>query len=369
VTARRAPVRIDRLELVDVRTYARLTLELTDGVTVLVGANGVGKTNLLEACAVVLQGTSPRTSAELRLVRDGAAAARIAARVVIGDQVHEREVRFVAGRGKQLKLDGSPARSVEEYAQAAPVVAFLPERLLTIRGAPARRRALIDGLATRLVPTAAAVQRDYAKALQQRNNLLRAGRGGSRIDEQLAPWTAQVVEHGSELREVRQRVLGQLATPFGARFAELTGLTGASFDLELRGDVDLAAALEESVAYDRRRGSTTTGPHLDDMLPRHEGRDLRAFGSTGEQRSALLAFTLAARDLIEEATGLAPVVLLDEPWSELDRDRRARLTELLPTLGQVIATSTDPPRGLSSVSLIAVSSGAVAPWTTDLTSS
>ncbi|MBC7461496.1 MAG: DNA replication and repair protein RecF [Thermoleophilia bacterium] len=363
-------VRIERLDLVDVRTYARLTLDLDAGVTVLLGPNGIGKTNVLEACAVVLQGTSPRTSAELRLVRDGATAARIAASVWVDDQLHEREVRFVSGRGKQLRLDGSAARSVDDYAEAAPVVTFLPERLLTIRGAPARRRALIDHLAVRIEPSVAAVtQREYTKAVQQRNNVLRRGKGhSSRIDEELAPWTALVARHGLDLRAQRDRVLAQLAGPFAERFAQLTGLPGATFDLDLRGSADLEAALAEQLPIDRRRGTTTAGPHLDDMLPRHEGRDLRAFGSTGEQRSALLAFTLAARDLIETVTGRQPVVLLDEPWSELDRDRRSRLTDLLPTLGQVIATSTDAPRGIAGT-LLAVSSGEITPWTTDPTSS
>lgn len=362
-------VRIERLDLVDVRTYPRLTLDLDPGVTVLLGPNGIGKTNLLEACAVVLQGTSPRTSAELRLVRDGAAAARIAASVWVDDQLHDREVRFVAGRGKQLRLDGSAARSVDEYGEAAPVVTFLPERLLTIRGAPARRRALIDHLAVRIEPSVASVtQREYTKAVQQRNNVLRRGKGGARIDEELAPWTSLVVRHGVDLRAQRDRVLAQLAMPFAARFAQLTDLDGATFDLDLRGSSDLEAALAEQLPTDRRRGTTTAGPHLDDMLPRHEGRDLRAFGSTGEQRSALLAFTLAARDLIASVTGRQPVVLLDEPWSELDRDRRGRLTDLLPTLGQVLATSTDAPRGIAGT-LLAVSSGAITPWTTDPTSS
>ncbi|MCW2949074.1 MAG: recF [Thermoleophilia bacterium] len=368
MTTERQPagVAIRRLELVDVRTYAHLVLEFAPGVTVLLGPNGVGKTNLLEACAVVLQGSSPRTSAELRLVRDGAAGARIAAQVAVAGDVHDREVRFVPARGKQLRLDGSPARSIDEYQHATPVVTFLPERLLTIRGAPARRRAIVDQLALRLDPVAAgATQRAYARAVQQRNNVLRRGKGGGRIDDELTPWTQQVIEHGEELRAQRSDVLTRLAAPFAERFTQLTDLADAAFELELRGDADIEAALAAQLPIDRRRGSTTTGPHLDDILPRHAGRDLRAFGSTGEQRSALLAFTLAARDLIEMVTRRTPVVLLDEPWSELDRDRRSRLSELLPDLGQVIATSTDPPRGIASEALLSVSSGAIAPWTTD----
>lgn len=357
---------IRRIELHMVRSYERLRLELGPGVTVLVGPNGVGKTNLLEACATVLSGSSPRTSSELRLVREGADAARIAARVRVGDDEHERDVVLRPGRGKQLRMDGAPARSVEEYGAQVPVVTFLPERLLTIRGAPQRRRALVDQLAVRLVRGAAATQRSYTAALQQRNVLLRRAKAGADVTTQLAPWTAQLVEHGTALRAQRGELLGRLAAPFAERFAALTTLSGATFDPELRGSGDLSSDVEEVSAQERRRGSTLVGPHLDDLLPRIAGRDVRAFGSAGEQRAALLAFTLAARDLLRGELRVEPVVLLDEPWSELDADRRRRLTAALDELAQVIVTSTEPPSHLLQVApaaaVLAVSFGQVQPW-------
>ncbi|MCW2962225.1 MAG: recF [Thermoleophilia bacterium] len=341
-------------------------------MTVLTGPNGIGKTNLLEACAVSVTGASPRTSTETRLVRDDAAACRIAARVWIGDHVHEREVRIEPGRGKQLRIDGSPVRSVEAYAEQVPALTFLPERLLIIRGAPARRRALVDQLSARLLPPFAASLKGYTAALQQRNNLLRRAKVGGRIEEQIAPWDLQLVEHGTEVRRLRRELLDRLADPFAARLAQLTDLADGSFELVPRGSDDLAAELVEVAAIDRRRGSTTTGPHLDDILPMQAGRDLRALGSTGEQRAALLAFTLAARDLIVADTGIHPILLLDEPWAELDADRRRRLSDLLDGIGQVVATTTEPPahlvaaaRGGRDVQFVAVSSGATTPWPSD----
>ncbi|MCW2922051.1 MAG: recF [Thermoleophilia bacterium] len=358
--------RITRLTLHEIRTYPRLDLELGGGTTVLVGANGVGKTNLLEACAVVLSGASPRTSSELRLVREGEAAGRIAATVLVGDDQHDRDVVFQHGKGKQLRVDGSPARSVEEFSRQVPVVTFLPERLLVIRGAPQRRRALVDQLAARLVPSAARTQRDYAAALQQRNALLRRAKIGHDVAEQLAPWTQQLLEHGAAFRDQRSRFLELIAEPHAARFAELTGLADATFAAELRGSGDLAADAAELESAERRRGSTLLGPHLDDILPRVAGRDLRAFGSAGEQRAALLAFTFAARDALTAHLGIEPVVLLDEPWSELDQDRRRRLTSMLAPLAQVIVTSTEPPAHLDEVldalHVLAVTSGQVQTW-------
>lgn len=360
-------VRIERLTLASVRTYDRLELELDGGTTVFVGPNGVGKTNLLEACAVVLQGSSPRTSSELRLIRDDEPAARIAARVRVGDAIHERSVRFERGRGKRLELDGTVVRSLDDYAFETPVVAFLPERLLVIRGAPQRRRALVDQVTARVVPEARQVQASYATALQQRNALLRRAKTGRDVDAQLQPWTTQLLELGTAYRHHRARFLELLEAPYAERFAAVTSLTGGSFVAELRGSGDLEQDAAEVADAERRRGTTLLGPHLDDILPRVGDRDLRAFGSAGEQRAALLAFTFAARDLLAARTGLEPVVLLDEPWSELDSDRRRRLSAMLAPLPQVVVTSTEPPAHLGSVlpaaRVLAVSSGHVTPWT------
>ncbi|MCW2926383.1 MAG: recF [Thermoleophilia bacterium] len=361
--------RIRRLTLASIRTYERLTLELSSRVTILVGPNGVGKTNLLEACAVVLSGASPRTSSELRLVRDGATAGRISARVSIDGDEHDRDVTIELGRGKQLRIDGNVTRGVEQYASQVPVVTFLPERLLIIRGAPARRRALVDALVARIIPGAATTQASYAKALQQRNALLRRAKGGADVSASLSPWSEQLVELGTAMRADRTALLDLLAAPYAARFEQLTSLTGASFEPQLRGSGDLAADLVEVATAERRRGTTLAGPHLDDLLPRESGRDLRTFGSAGEQRAALLAFTFAARDLLVDRLGIEPVVLLDEPWSELDADRRRRLTAMLAPLAQVVITSTEPPShlrevlpGAADAAVLAVSSGQIRPW-------
>jgi DNA replication and repair protein RecF len=358
VTDAARSLQLTQLTLLDVRTFAQLDTQLQGGITVLVGPNGVGKTNLLEAAATVLAGASPRTSNELRLIRDGASACRIHAVVRTADAVHEREVRLVQGRGKQLRLDAAPTQGVAEFARRSPSQVFLPERLLVIRGAPARRRALVDALMTQLDAASSTVLSAYQRALQQRNALLRQARAGRDVSRQLQPWTEQVVVHAAQLRAARRELLAQLAAPFADELHALTGLERGSFELEARGPDALADALAEQLPIDVRRGSTTLGPHLDDLLPRQAGRDLRAFGSTGEQRASLLAFTLAAATLVARQCGIEPVLLLDEPWSELDSDRRRRLSERLTGAAQVIATTTEVPSHLSRLDA-AVHVGAV----------
>ena len=350
------------------RSYERLDLTFGDGMVVLAGRNGVGKTNLLEACAFGCLGASPRTSAEFRCIREGSVAAHIELQVDIGANLHQRTVTIQAGSGKQLRLDGSPARSVDEFAASLPAVVFLPERLLVVRGAPARRRAALDRIVVRLRSSAAVTVREYARAVSQRNAVLRRGRGGSDIGRELEPWTDQVTQLGTELRHHRNAAVGALLPRFQTRLLELTGLDQGAIELELRGE-ELATALAAALPVDHRRGTTTAGPHLDDLHFLDGARDLRAFGSTGEQRAALLAWSLAEADVLTELTGTTPILLLDEPYAELDVDRRQLLSDALAGFPQVIVTTTEPPAHLlarreqgAALAIHAVSCGVVTEW-------
>lgn len=360
------------LELRNVRTYTRAQLRPASGIVVLAGANGVGKTNLLEALAICMLGTSPRTSSEYRLVQEGSAFARADLQVDLPGRRQDRSVVLQPGKGKQLVVDDVVARSVEEFASQAPCVVFLPEKLLVVRGAPARRRAALDRLATRLNPGAATVIADYGRAVAQRNALLRQGRGGRDIAAALAPWTAQVVELGEQLRTLRSASVAAASHAFRRRLRDLTGFEDGTLELDVRG-TDLQATLRELEALDRRRGTTGAGPHLDDLRFLQGRRDLRAFGSTGEQRAALLAWSLAEADATLETTGIEPLLLLDEPYAELDADRRRRLSETLSGRAQAFVTTTEPPRHLTSaraglsVDLHRVSFGTVQPWEDDAT--
>lgn len=353
-----------RLDLREFRTYERLALELPEGMTFLTGSNGIGKTNLLEAVAMSLLGASPRTSAEARCVRHGAAALRLQAEVDVAAVPHQLVVTYQNGHGKRLAADGNERLTTEEFSSVAPCSVFLPERLLVVRGAPARRRATLDRLVTRIDRAAAASMRSYVRALTQRNVLLRRGRQTGHPPQELQTWTDLVAHHGAQVRVLRAQAIEELNPRFVIRFEQLTGLDAATVSLALRG-TDLPVDLAAQLSIDLRRGSTTVGPHLDDVDLRVAGRDLRHFGSTGEQRAALLAWTLAEADVLSNLAGVTPVVLLDEPYAELDADRCERLHAVLLSLGQVIVTSTSIPEraeSLSAVGELSSERGTVSLW-------
>ncbi|MDX6537225.1 MAG: replication and repair protein RecF, partial [Gaiellales bacterium] len=191
----------------------------------------------------------------------------------------------------------------------------------------------------------AAVAGAYAGALQQRNQLLRRLRGGNRAHDALPPWEAQLAQLGSEIRRARGRLVAALREPFAAHLAEIGDLDEAvELRYEARGPDDEAgqlAELEARRAGDIERGATSTGPHHDELAFAQGERDLRSYGSQGEQRSAVLALLTAEADLVREVRGLRPLLLLDDVASELDLGRAQSLLGLLRPRGQVLVTATD----------------------------
>jgi DNA replication and repair protein RecF len=248
----------------------------------VVGPNGAGKTNLLEALHVGTQGFSPRTRADAQLVRFGAEAA-------------------------------------------------------VVKGGPAVRRAYFDRALGRLLPAQAALPSAYGEALGQRNASLRRIVLGFSARDALAPWTERVAELGLELAAARQRVLDLLQPGFAERAAEL-GLVGVR--LEYRGEPVSLEALEARVDRDLDRGATGLGPHLDEIAIAAGERDLRMFGSQGEQRLAVLSLLLAEADLIAEKRPAPPLLLLDDVLSELDPVRREILAARVGVRGQTVITTT-----------------------------
>jgi DNA replication and repair protein RecF len=307
---------------------------------VVVGPNGAGKTNLLEALHVGAQGFSPRTRAEPRLVRFGEPAARVRLEGREGAAPVETTVTIAPGEGKQIRLNGARLASAEELRSRLTALAFVPDRLAIVKGGPAVRRAYFDRMLGRLTPSVATLPGEYGRALVQRNEALRRVRSGLSDREALAPWTERVAALGDELDEARADLVEVLAGPFAARTAAL-GLAGATIAYERRGL--LAAELEARLDRDLDRGATGLGPHLRDVEIRAAARELRGFGSQGEQRTAVLALLLAEASVLAERRGAAPLLLLDDVLSELDASRRRALLASLPSGGQTVvsATSTD----------------------------
>ena len=304
-----------------------------------VGPNGAGKTNLLEALHVATQGFSPRTRSDRELVRFGDSASRIA--------VHGRragaplgvEVTVEPGSPKVATLNGAPLRPIERLRGELATLVFTPDRLGVVKGAPAARRAYFDRALGRLMPARAQLPGDYGAAVAQRNASLRRIGAGLSSAASLEPWTLQVAELGAQLVGARLETLELLEPSFAVHAAALD-LDAAA--LRYLGEPPSVEGLERRLDRDVDRGVTGVGPHLDDIEISAGGRDLRSFGSQGEQRLAVLALLLAEGELIAGRRGSPPLLLLDDVLSELDPARRRTLAARVAGAGQTLITATDP---------------------------
>ncbi len=322
------------------------------------GANGAGKTNLLESLHVGTQGFSPRTRADQQLVRLGADGARIALAGDRDGRPLQLEVTLQQS-GKRAKLNGAALRSAEQLRAEVATLVFTPDRLAVVKGGPAARRAYFDRTLGRLQPSRASLPVEYAAAVGQRNAALRRVQIGASTREAVAPWTEQVATLGAQLVEYRRDALAVLSPAFAERAGEL-GLPDAGLDYT--GEPPTVEALDARLERDLERGVTGLGPHLDDITVRSGDRDLRSFGSQGEQRLAVLSLLLAEAEVIAEQRGTPPLVLLDDVLSELDASRRKILAERIGRVGQAVVTATGADAlPLEPAQLVEVTPGVVSP--------
>ena len=297
-----------------------------------VGPNGAGKTNLLESLHVGTQGFSPRTRSDAELIRFGSAAAQIGLEGVRGQTSVQIGVSLSTVEGKRAEVNGARLRAAEQLRRETATLVFTPDRLAIVKAGPAARRAYFDRSLGRVLPARAQLPADYAASLAQRNAALKRGERDA-----IAPWTAQVAALGSALVEARGELIGLIQGPFAESAGEL-GLPTAQLAYE--GEPPTESALEDRLALDLERGSTGLGPHLHDVSISSSARDLRAFGSQGEQRAAVLALLLAETRLLDERRDEPPLLLLDDVLSELDPGRRRVLAEQIQGRGQALVTAT-----------------------------
>ncbi len=357
-------MRVRRVELEGFRSYARAALDLAPGVTVLVGPNGQGKTNVVEALHRVAAGASHRVSGDGPLVREGSDEAVLHVHLTT-DEGRERRVDVRLGPGgTRAQVDGHPVRRAAEAVGVLRVVMFAPEDLGLVRGDPGERRRWLDALLGQRRAAYAATLTEYERTLRQRNALLRdlRGRGGSGRGDAggatgpaatLAAWSAQLVANGAPLVAARLAAVAALGAPVAAAHRDLTG-TDVPVVLAHRSEVDLpdadadpdvadvaarmTAALEAVADEELRRGQTLVGPHRDDVLVTLDGRPARTTASQGEAWSVALAVRIGSAELLTQ-TGDRPVLLLDDVFSELDDARRARVAALCRGFDQVVVTA------------------------------
>lgn len=365
---------VEHLSLVDFRNYAEAEVALVAGPNVFVGSNGQGKTNLAEAIGFFATLGSHRVSNDAPLVRDGADAAFIRARLSHGERRVQLEAQLNRQGSNKARVNGAPVKPAElpRYAQ---VVLFAPEDLQIVRGDPSSRRRFADQLLVQRTPRMSAVLGDYDRVLKQRTALLKSAKArGIRGDalSTLDVWDDKLVALGTEVIEARLRLAGELTAPLQGAYAAIAGadhrpeidwaLSVRGGDPEEGADAsaaggeadDIAAQFRQALAARRSaeldRGLTLVGPHRDDLVLRVRGLPVKGYASHGESWSVALALRLASAELLRADSRLGdPVLILDDVFAELDADRRSRLAGLAGGYEQVVVTAAveaDVPAGL-----------------------
>jgi DNA replication and repair protein RecF len=365
-------VHLTRLALTDFRSYAAADVALAPGVTIFTGANGQGKTNLVEAACYVATFSSHRVATDAPLIRQGAARAILRAGIRSAGRDNLVEIEINAGRANRVRLNRAPVPRPREVLGELQCVLFAPEDLAVVKGDPDLRRRYLDELLVASRPRYAGVRADYERALRQRNALLKSAKArGSVPPATMEVWDDQLVAAGADLTAARIRLTAEIEPLVGRCYSAVSGTErdtsvryrmSASRQAEPEAGADylppadpapIAALLREALAARRRaeleRGVSLVGPHRDELELRIGSLPARGYASHGESWSLALALRLAAYQLLR-ASGEDPVLLLDDVFAELDSGRRDRLAELVSDAEQVLVTAAVPqdvPAGLS----------------------
>ncbi|GAA2721102.1 DNA replication/repair protein RecF [Cellulomonas aerilata] len=391
---------VSHLSLTDFRSYHAVDLELEPGVTALVGPNGQGKTNLVEAIGYVATLGSHRVPTDAALIRAGAPRAVVRAKVVRGDRPTLVEIEVTAGRANRARINRSPVPRARDVLGILRTVLFAPEDLALVKGDPDGRRRFLDELSLLVTPRMAAVVGDYDRVLRQRSALLksagaamRGARGGADL-RTLDVWDAKLAQTGAQIIAARQALVGALHPHVAGAYEQVSAGQGearieyrSSLEAALSDPSDAAGPSGPSVPPDPaaprlpgvevleaqlleamgrlrsreiERGVCLVGPHRDDLTLTLAGLPAKGYASHGESWSFALALRLASYRLLTEPDGPEwvsdwgedgePVLVLDDVFAELDVRRRDRLAQLVSGAGQVLVTAAvagDVPEQLS----------------------
>ena len=360
-----------RLSARDFRNFEKLDLHLPESGIAVIGENGQGKTNLLESIYYLQVLRSVRGARDQDLVRFGAKGFHVSATCAT-DSAHEISAGFeTQGKKKKITIDGAVASKLSEAFGSLPSVMFSPRDIQLIAGGPGERRRFLDLVLALSSRKYLSALQHYRAALARRNAALReAARTGDDAVAQV--WEPSLAEYGATLVCSRVEWVRQRASEF-SRLTSAIGEPGASvmsYSSSIAKESDIQGALENALArhrnHDIRRGMTHSGPHRDDLALTLDHRDLRTFGSAGQQRTAAIALRMLEGDTIRESRGIAPVLLLDDPFSELDVKRSEKILELLrgSGMGQTILAvprASDIPPELTGLERRSVNAGRIEP--------
>ncbi len=351
-------MRLSRLWLADFRSYAHAELvPAPDGLTVVVGANGQGKTSLLEAVAWLATMSSFRNAPTEALVRDGASRAVVRAEGDRGGRALLVEAEIPRQGRARVQVNRQPLRRSRDLLGALRVSVFSPDDLILVKGGPAERRRLLDEALVALSPRWDALRADVERVLRQRGALLKqaAGRLTPEVAVTLDVWDAKLAEAGSALARARADLVVTLepaVTKAHDQVASCAATVGLAYEAGWAGpgqDLSvsrLACTLLSARQDDLRRGVTTIGPHRDDLGLVLSGRPARTHASQGEQRTLALALRLGVHATVSEQVETPPVLLLDDVFSELDPARTSALVAHLPSGQALLTTAGDLPMGV-----------------------
>lgn len=350
---------VSHLQLADYRSYESVYLELEPGTAMFVGANGEGKTNLVEALGYLASLSSHRVATDTPLIRKGAERAVVRAAVNRGEQRAVLELEINSGRANRARLNRAPATRPREILGVLRTVLFAPEDLTLVKGDPAERRQYLDDLLVARAPRFAGVRTDYERIVKQRNALLKSASAqflnkGKQPDlATLDVWDEQLATAGAELLAARAALVAELQPLVAGAYEELAAAPGPAVlryacsavpeDAGMPHDVEgfaqaLRAALRSSRNQELQRGVGLVGPHRDDLQLRLGDLPTKGYASQGEAWSYALALRLASFELLR-ADGDDPVLILDDVFSELDAARRRRLANRVQHAEQVLVSA------------------------------
>lgn len=354
---------VQRLWLTDFRNYHSLDISLPDGLTVIIGNNGQGKTNLLESISWLSKGTSFRGAPTEALVRNKKEKAIIRAEVSVNNRKVLLEAELITNGKNRILINSNKTKRVRDLLGYFQTTLFSPDDLELIKGGPTTRRKYLDELLIDIHPKNYELITDLEKVLRQRNTLLKQSKGilSSEISSTLSVWDTKLIELGEKISFARQKLINALNEPFAETMSVLQGKESKTELTYISSweDKSLEKALEDVKETDLRRGITTIGPHRDDLLITLNNMPSRTHASQGEQRSLALALRLAGHQVITEKINLNPVILLDDVFSELDEQRSKKLIEILPECQTLITSAGELPNGINSPSVLRIIDGEV----------
>lgn len=344
---------VSKVRLNHFRNYAEATFHLHERLTVLVGPNAAGKTNVVEAIQLLTAAESFRNPLWEDLIMWEAVTARAALEAHDESRLLSIELDVVRGKGREYRVNGSVKHRLVDVRGIIPSVAFTPDDLRMVKGAAERRRAMIDAIGQQISPAYGTLRREYDRVVRQRNAALKE-RGEAAVVQAL---TTRLVDTGSRLIAHRMRLLGRLAHEALGIHEAMSGgqrldiayvpswthgnlAAGEEVEVSSVGEA-MEARLSQRWEEERRRGVTLVGPHRDDISFQVDGHDARAFSSQGQQRSVALSVKLAEVHVVRELATSPPVLLLDDVMSELDESRRHELTRFVDGWVQTVVTTTD----------------------------